>query len=77
MTGTVAVAFTVAGMHCASCGLLIDDTLEDLPGVAGAATDTRAGRTVVEVDLATTSISDIVAAITATGYTAEPDLSAT
>ncbi|MFP5377090.1 MAG: heavy-metal-associated domain-containing protein [Acidimicrobiia bacterium] len=24
----------VDGMHCASCGMLIDDAVEDLPGVA-------------------------------------------
>jgi copper chaperone CopZ len=37
----------VGGMHCASCGLLIDEVVEELPGVASAATDVRAGRTVV------------------------------
>ncbi|WP_328971435.1 cation transporter [Streptomyces sp. NBC_00239] len=44
------VVLLVEGMHCASCGLLIDDELEDVPGVRSAATDVRAGRTVVVLD---------------------------
>jgi copper chaperone CopZ len=35
----------VEGMHCASCGLLIDDELEDLPGVRSASTSVRTSRT--------------------------------
>ena len=33
--------FHVEGMHCASCGLRIDDRLEDVPGVARARTSFR------------------------------------
>lgn len=71
MSGTETLAFTVTGMHCASCGLLIDDTLEDLDGVRRSETDSRRGRTVVELDASTTSTSQIVAAIAEAGYHAE------
>ncbi|MGH9157683.1 MAG: heavy-metal-associated domain-containing protein [Acidimicrobiales bacterium] len=40
MTEDVAT-FLVAGMHCASCGLLIDDALDELTGVRTCATDAR------------------------------------
>lgn len=65
-----AVAFTVTGMHCASCGMLIDETLEELGGVDRADTDSRRGRTVVRADLAVISVEDMVAAIGEAGYTA-------
>ena len=47
MTGDRVFVVAVGGMHCASCGLLIDEAVEELPGVASAATDIRAGRTIV------------------------------
>lgn len=76
MAAAVALAFKVSGMHCASCGLLIDEALEDLPGVARSTTDPRAGRAVVQVDLNTTSVDEILAAISATGYEATPERTA-
>ena len=36
--------FRVEGMHCGSCPLLIDDTLEDLPGVSRSHTELKAAR---------------------------------
>jgi copper chaperone len=62
--------FTVTGMHCASCGLLIDDELEDLPGVTRSQTTYRAGRTVVDVDPDGSTPADIVSAIAEAGYPA-------
>lgn len=62
--------FRVEGMHCGSCALLIDDTLEDLPGVHRASTSKRKSTTTVESDTATAA--DVIAAITALGYTALP-----
>ena len=41
-------SFAVTGMHCASCGLLIDEALEELPGIDRAQTDLRHGRTTVD-----------------------------
>lgn len=61
----------VGGMHRASCGLLIDDVLEDLPGVAGSQTDVDRGRVTLTSD-ATTGPSDaeVVATIVDLGYAA-------
>lgn len=62
--------FTVTGMHCASCGLLIDETLEDeVPGVQRAETSVRKGRTVVTADDGLDP-AVIASAITAAGYQA-------
>ncbi|MCX4631262.1 heavy metal-associated domain-containing protein [Streptomyces sp. NBC_01443] len=66
------VVLLVGGMHCTSCGLLIDDELEDLAGVRSAATDVRAGRSVVRLeDGADIDTAALVAAVKAAGdYTA-------
>ncbi|MGW5441608.1 heavy-metal-associated domain-containing protein [Nocardia asteroides] len=62
--------FRIEGMHCGSCALLIDDTLEDLPGVGGTQTSMKKGLSTVELDVAVTSAEDVIAAITELGYTA-------
>jgi copper chaperone len=62
------LTFTVTGMHCTSCALLIDDAVEDIKGVSSSTTNLRTGTTVV--DLVSAEPSEILAAIAATGYTA-------
>lgn len=62
----------VTGMHCASCGLLIDETLEELPGVVSSSTDLRRKTTTVEYDPTQTSLSAIAAEIGSLGYAASP-----
>lgn len=52
--------YRVTGMQCASCGLLVDDELEDLPGVRRSETDSSAGTVVL-----------VVAAVEVLGYRAE------
>ena len=71
MTTTTTTTIAVGGMHCSSCGMLIDETLEELPGVASASTDLRREITTVEYDPARTALEVIVAEITELGYTAE------
>ena len=44
------VILQIEGMHCASCGLLIDDELEEIPGVRSASTDVRKGLSVVRLE---------------------------
>ena len=61
----------VSGMHCASCGVLVDEAVEELAGVERSETDSRRGRTVVRADLSVASVEDIVAAIATAGYQAE------
>ena len=72
MGGPDTLVFAVTGMHCASCGLLIDDAVEELDGVERSQTDARRGRTEVTADAAVTTVSAIVAAIVEAGYQAEP-----
>ena len=69
---TTTLEFSVTGMHCASCAHLIDETLEDLPGVEGSQTDHAEGRTVVRADPGVATADDIVAAIAGAGYKATP-----
>lgn len=68
----VEVVLLIEGMHCGSCGLLIDDELEEIDGVRSAATDVRAGRGVVRlVEGAEVDTAALVAAVEAAGaYTA-------
>jgi copper chaperone len=71
--GAVTMVFAVTGMHCASCGLLVDDVVEDLAGVARSATDVTAGRTVVTLaEGAAVEPSAVAQAIAEIGYSARP-----
>jgi copper chaperone len=62
--------FEVSGMHCGSCALLIDDALEDLPGVVSTRTTVKQGRSTVELDPSRNSPEDVIRAIEELGYTA-------
>lgn len=64
------IVLAVEGMHCSSCGLLIDDAVEELPGVIRSHTDTRTDRTVVELDGSRVAVHQVIAAIAAEGYEA-------
>jgi copper chaperone len=66
---TTTYTFAVAGMHCGSCGMLIDEALEDLDGVRSSTTSLRAGKSTVELDPTRCGPADVVAAIAAAGYT--------
>jgi copper chaperone len=64
--------FGVEGMHCGSCALLIDDALEDLPGVHASQTTMKKNRSTVELDLMQVGPQDVVKAIEELGYRAVP-----
>ncbi|MFE6843835.1 heavy-metal-associated domain-containing protein [Streptomyces sp. NPDC057686] len=68
---TTRMEFAVTGMHCNSCGLLIDDGIEELPGVTSSTTDVRTERTVVELT-GPVPAERIVAAIAEAGYSGTP-----
>lgn len=61
------VLIEVSGMHCAACGLLIDDVMLDLDGVKSSVTDTRSGHCRVTVG---DSVADeaLIAAVAEAGY---------
>lgn len=65
------IVLAVQGMHCASCGMLIDETLEDLPGVQASTTSVRAATTTVRIDPSDCTVDTLVAEIAALGYTAQ------
>ena len=62
----------IRGMHCSSCGLLVDETLEDLDGVSRCRTDVRRGQAHLEYDPTRVTPNDIRAAIDDLGYQATP-----
>ncbi|UUV35927.1 cation transporter [Amycolatopsis roodepoortensis] len=72
MASTEKVTFQVDGMHCGSCALLIDDALEDLPGVLSTQTTVKKGISTVELDSDRSSVDDVVKAIEGLGYRASP-----
>lgn len=59
------------GMHCGSCSMLVQMSVEDLPGVASARADYASGRTHVEFNPDDVSRAEIIAAIQEVGYTVE------
>jgi copper chaperone len=62
--------FRVDGMHCGSCSLLIDDALEDLPGVSDSHTEVKSGRSTVQLDTSLTDTREVIDTITGLGYAA-------
>jgi Cu+-exporting ATPase len=61
--------FAITGMHCPSCGVLIDDALEQVPGVLAARTDVASERAYVEIDPGLCAGPEpLIAAISAEGY---------
>ncbi len=69
---TTTHVFRVEGMHCGSCALLIDDALEDLPGVQSTQTTVKQGRSTVELDPSQSTPEDVIRAIEELGYQASP-----
>lgn len=61
---------SVDGMHCGSCSILIDETLEDLAGVIASTTELKSGTCTVELDVARTTPEQAAAAIANLGYPA-------
>lgn len=70
MASTARLTFTIEGMHCASCTMLIDEVLEDLDGVHRSTTKLSKRQTVVDVDPAVCTPEGIVTAIAEAGYSA-------
>ena len=70
MGQTITRTYVVEGMHCASCGMLIDDALADLDGVLTSTTSFRTGTAVVEVQPGRVETAAVIAAVGEAGYTA-------
>jgi copper chaperone CopZ len=65
---TTTITILVSGMHCTSCSILIDETLEEIDGVTSASTNLRRETTTVTYDRTRTSAEDIAAEIISLGY---------
>lgn len=62
------LTFEIDGMHCGSCGLLIDDALEELADVTASTTNLRTRTTTVQTTDADTDPQEIITAIAELGY---------
>ena len=69
--GESTVHLKTTGMHCASCSMLVDLTLDDLDGVRNSKTDHASGDTVVDYDPEVVSVDSLIEAIRGAGYDAE------
>ncbi len=58
----------IAGMHCASCALLIKKSLESVKGVETASVNYASQKAVIKYDSNQTDIRDLTSAITKSGY---------
>lgn len=65
------LTFKIKDMHCASCALTIDETLEEQVGVLKATTSYARSSTQVVIDEQKISPEQIVSAIAKAGYTVE------
>ena len=71
MAETVRIKTT--GMHCNSCAMLIQMTLDDVDGVESAVADVASGVTEVVYDPDRVAPAQLAAAIEGAGYGAELD----
>jgi len=62
------IEFEIEGMHCSSCGMLIDEALEEIEGVASSRTHVRRRRTVVVLSDEALSPGRVEQAIADLGY---------
>jgi copper chaperone CopZ len=65
------VRLDTQGMHCRSCSMLVQMTLEELGGVESATSDYASGITEVVYDPDLVNVEEIIGAIVAAGYRAE------
>lgn len=62
--------FTVQGMHCQSCEVLITEELNELPGVSELTIDHTTGKGSLKLDESLSSQQEVIAAIQQAGYSA-------
>ncbi len=64
--------YLISGMHCASCALLIEDSLKKLPGVKSAVVNYATQKANVEYDCDNCGDDKVVEAVKQSGYSAVP-----
>lgn len=70
MAEDAVVRLQTSGMHCRSCSMLVDMTLDDMPGVHESRTDLPSGTTEVRFDPQQVSVDELIAAVRTAGYDA-------
>lgn len=63
----------VNGMHCNSCVLAVQNSLEDVEGIENAKADLESGNVQIELDTNKVSIEDINEAIQDVGFELDPN----
>ncbi|OGG04866.1 copper-translocating P-type ATPase [Candidatus Gottesmanbacteria bacterium RBG_16_52_11] len=66
------LSFTVSGMHCQSCEMLIAEELKELHGVSDIRVNHKDGTAMMQMDPKTVSVQDILGAIKRAGYESKP-----
>jgi Cu+-exporting ATPase len=64
--------FHIVGMHCTSCSLLIDQAVEEIPGVMSSQTSYAKGQTVVKCEPKKDLDAVVVQTIRQLGYDLQP-----
>lgn len=64
------LTWQVTGMHCSSCSILIDESVEEIDGVASSSTSLKTKLTTVTFDSTRCEPVQITATIVEAGYTA-------
>jgi Cu2+-exporting ATPase len=70
--GRVRAQFLIEGMSCSACAWVIEHRLRVLPGVHSARVDYASRRADLVWDLARLPVSDLLSAVAALGYSAQP-----
>lgn len=65
------IVLKTSGMHCSSCSMLIEMTVDDLPGIGSVKADYGKGITSVEFEPSRVTAAGIITAIKDAGYGAE------
>lgn len=65
------ITLKITGMHCQSCALNIDNTLEELEGVFASQTNFAKGSVVANIDAEKVSLAKMKKAIESLGYSVE------
>ena len=74
--GAALSQFQVAGIHCAACSGIIEDTLSQLPGVERASVNAASARLSLRWQPSRLALADVLAALQAVGYQVTPDVAA-
>ncbi len=66
-----AITLKITGMHCSHCRVKVEQALQQVAGVYGAAVDLDGGTAEVDFDGQKAAPDALVAAVKAAGYSAE------